>query len=131
MRKYFFSLVLALGTGIPCLLAQSVEDKKAVEGLMKASEYVPEHHFSVEGKSAEGIIFGGLFYLYKTYISSQDGSHCMFTPSCSQYALEAVRKNGIFMGAVDAFDRLSRCNGLSRELYHKHPTSDLLYDPVQ
>ena len=35
---------------------------------------------------------------------------CRFTPSCSQYALEAVRTHGALRGAVLALRRLGRCH---------------------
>lgn len=56
----------------------------------------------------------GLFRFYKNYISSQDAVSCTFTPSCSEYALEALQKEGFLSGFLNAFDRLERCNGLNR-----------------
>ncbi|MDP4186711.1 MAG: membrane protein insertion efficiency factor YidD [Bacteroidota bacterium] len=56
----------------------------------------------------------GLFRFYKNYISSQDAVSCTFTPSCSEYALEALQKEGFITGFLNAFDRLERCNGLNR-----------------
>jgi len=35
---------------------------------------------------------------------------CRFTPTCSQYGLEAVRIHGVFKGGWLAFRRLLRCN---------------------
>jgi putative membrane protein insertion efficiency factor len=46
---------------------------------------------------------------------------CRFTPSCSDYSIEAVRRHGIHRGLVLTFDRLSRCN---------HDTPIGTYDPV-
>jgi uncharacterized protein len=45
---------------------------------------------------------------------------CRFTPSCSQYATEAVNKYGAFKGGWLAIKRLSRC----------HPWGGQGYDPV-
>ncbi len=36
--------------------------------------------------------------------------HCRFTPSCSQYAIEALQIHGVFRGGVLAGRRLCRCN---------------------
>jgi hypothetical protein len=58
-----------------------------------------------------------LFLGYKAFISSQDGSACNFHPSCSEYALLSIQKLGLLQGGLAAFDRLTRCNGLSPELY--------------
>ena len=51
-----------------------------------------------------------LYACYKEVVSSQDYHRCSFTPSCSAYALEAVRKHGWLAGTLAAFDRLSRCH---------------------
>jgi len=39
---------------------------------------------------------------------------CRFTPTCSQYAIEAVREWGIVAGSVLAVWRIIRCNPFSR-----------------
>ena len=48
------------------------------------------------------------------------GSNCRFTPSCSDYALEAVREYGAVRGGYLATRRILRCNPW-------HPGGD---DPV-
>ncbi len=48
--------------------------------------------------------------LHRLLISPQDGDPCTFTPSCSAYALEALRRHGM-TGWVIASDRLLRCHG--------------------
>lgn len=45
---------------------------------------------------------------------------CRFTPTCSQYALEALRKHGLFKGSWLALRRILRC----------HPWGGSGYDPV-
>ncbi|MDD6543024.1 MAG: membrane protein insertion efficiency factor YidD [Clostridiales bacterium] len=35
---------------------------------------------------------------------------CRFSPTCSQYALEAIEKYGVVKGGWLAFKRLLRCN---------------------
>ncbi|MGD0092367.1 MAG: membrane protein insertion efficiency factor YidD [Planctomycetota bacterium] len=37
------------------------------------------------------------------------GGHCRFTPSCSEYALEAIARHGVLKGWWLAVCRLSRC----------------------
>jgi uncharacterized protein len=39
---------------------------------------------------------------------------CKYHPSCSQYALDAVRKHGLLKGSLKAGWRLLRCNPWSR-----------------
>lgn len=35
---------------------------------------------------------------------------CRYTPTCSQYAIEAIEIHGIFKGTLLAFLRILRCN---------------------
>ncbi len=72
------------------------------------------------------------FLFYKTFISSQDNPSCVFTPSCSEYAMQSIQKLGFIKGWFNTFDRLSRCHGL---VNHHHYPFDIehnrYYDPVQ
>lgn len=53
--------------------------------------------------------------LYRKYISPlKPTPTCRFTPSCSQYAIDAVREWGIVVGTVLAIFRLIRCNPFSK-----------------
>jgi putative membrane protein insertion efficiency factor len=47
-------------------------------------------------------------------------ARCRYTPSCSEYALEAVRAHGALEGSWLALKRLGRC----------HPWGGCGYDPV-
>ncbi len=58
------------------------------------------------------------FYQYA--ISPLLGSHCRFTPTCSQYAIEAIERFGVFKGSFLAVRRLLSC----------HPWGRSGYDPV-
>ena len=48
--------------------------------------------------------------LYQRAISPAQPSRCKYHPSCSQYAVEAVRRYGVMRGIVLAGWRLLRCN---------------------
>ena len=48
--------------------------------------------------------------LYQRAISPALPSRCKYHPSCSQYAVEAVRRYGVLRGIVLAGWRLLRCN---------------------
>jgi putative component of membrane protein insertase Oxa1/YidC/SpoIIIJ protein YidD len=50
------------------------------------------------------------FQFYKKYISSQDHGNCIYEPSCSVYAKNAIKKYGFLKGMIISSDRLSRCN---------------------
>ena len=92
----------------------------------------PDHlEYIDQDETKEVKIVGGLlFRVYKSFFSSQDYSSCSFTPSCSEYALEAIGKKGFLLGSIIFFDRFSRCNALSPEKYEVDPEKHLLYDPL-
>ncbi|MEE1885463.1 membrane protein insertion efficiency factor YidD [Pedobacter flavus] len=52
----------------------------------------------------------GLIKLYQWFISPLLGSNCRFTPTCSQYGLEAIKKHGPFKGFWLTIKRIGRCN---------------------
>ncbi|HEX4371826.1 MAG TPA: membrane protein insertion efficiency factor YidD [Puia sp.] len=61
-----------------------------------------------------------LIKLYQVTLSPLLGPKCRFTPSCSHYAVEALKKYGIFKGSWLAIKRISKC----------HPWGGHGYDPV-
>lgn len=73
----------------------------------------------------------GALYFYKNYVSSQDASQCSFYPSCSEYAVIAIKKQGLIKGLINFSDRFQRCNGKSPEQYELIPGKHLLFDPVR
>lgn len=91
------------------------------------------HRYAYEGPRAKGVkrVAVGAFLFYKNYISSQDGQSCSFTPSCSEYSIEAIRTHGFLHGYAAGFDRLTRCHGFSRNHYERDPRTGLALDPVQ
>ena len=58
--------------------------------------------------------------LYQILISPLLRSSCRFTPTCSQYSLEAVHTHGAVRGVWLATKRICRC----------HPWGGSGYDPV-
>lgn len=95
----------------------------AIETTDKQYQYARSYQNEIE------FIFTRLFLFYKSFISSQDASTCTFTPSCSEYAIMAIKSQGVIMGTVNFFDRFSRCNGLSPEHYHIDPEKRVFIDP--
>ena len=64
-----------------------------------------------------------LIRFYRHSISPLRPPCCRFIPTCSEYALEAVEKYGVFKGGWLALRRLSRCHPLHRQ-------KSVEYDPV-
>lgn len=67
---------------------------------------------------AKGFI--AIIRFYQKFLSPMLGPSCRFTPTCSQYGLEAVKKHGAIKGGWMAIKRIGRC----------HPWGGQGYDPV-
>jgi uncharacterized protein len=61
-----------------------------------------------------------LIKLYQWIISPWLGNKCRYTPTCSQYGIEALKKYGPLKGLWLTIKRISRC----------HPWGGHGYDPV-
>jgi hypothetical protein len=62
----------------------------------------------------------GLIRFYQYAVSPLIPPRCRYTPTCSQYALEAVKKYGALKGGWLAVKRIARC----------HPFGGSGHDPV-
>ena len=79
------------------------------------------HHSSVESldkRSWSPILL--VIRFYQKFISPLLGQNCRFTPSCSQYMVEAITEHGHVKGAYLGSKRICKC----------HPWNDGGYDPV-
>lgn len=76
------------------------------------------------------VTVGAAYKFYKTFITGQDNTNCGYSPSCSQYMLQAVSKNGL-AGIFQGIDRLSRCTKEQHSSNLYTVTKDgKHYDPV-
>jgi uncharacterized protein len=48
--------------------------------------------------------------IYRRFISPALPARCKYHPSCSRYAIDAVRELGLIRGSIVAAWRLARCN---------------------
>lgn len=55
-------------------------------------------------------VFLWLIRFYQRNISPAFPPRCRFSPTCSQYALEAIERYGVWRGGCLACKRLLRCN---------------------
>jgi putative membrane protein insertion efficiency factor len=55
-------------------------------------------------------VFIYLIRLYQKVLSPILGAQCRYTPTCSQYAVEALQKYGALKGSWLAFKRILSCN---------------------
>ena len=70
--------------------------------------------------SAAARVLMALITGYRRFVSPLLGPRCRFAPSCSAYALEAVREHGALRGTWLAARRIGRC----------HPFNPGGFDPV-
>lgn len=61
-----------------------------------------------------------LVLLYRATLGRWLGGHCRFTPTCSQYAIDAINKYGPLRGSCKAIWRVCRC----------HPWGGKGFDPA-
>ena len=61
-----------------------------------------------------------LVRLYQVSLGPLMGGHCRFSPTCSQYAIDALTAHGALRGSWLTVRRISRC----------HPFGGGGYDPV-
>ncbi|GAA4310664.1 membrane protein insertion efficiency factor YidD [Compostibacter hankyongensis] len=64
--------------------------------------------------------FIGLIRVYQWTLSPLLGRQCRYTPTCSRYGVEALRKHGLFRGGWLTLRRILSC----------HPWGGHGYDPV-
>ncbi len=62
-----------------------------------------------------------LIRFYQKHISPCFPAHCRFTPTCSQYAWEAITKYGALNGTGLAIWRILRCNPFCKGGYDPVP----------
>ena len=66
-------------------------------------------------------LFLCLIRFYRRSISPYTPASCRFTPTCSEYAYQAINKYGAIKGGFLALKRLARCHPFYKGDY---------YDPV-
>lgn len=59
---------------------------------------------------------------YQRYISPYKVyTHCKYIPTCSEYAVQAIQKYGVFKGCLLAAWRILRCNPFAKGGYDPVP----------
>jgi uncharacterized protein len=129
IRRNLFAILLIIMS--VKVMAQKIDDIKKFENLF--SEKAQTYHWKDQMKGTKNeidFVFSGLFVAYKEVVSSQDIDACVFTPSCSVYAIESIKKYGPVIGYLSAIDRLTRCNP-GRKNFPRDSTTGKFYDPVK
>ncbi|UCG26765.1 MAG: membrane protein insertion efficiency factor YidD [Bacteroidales bacterium] len=61
-------------------------------------------------KNPFSFFFIGIIRFYQNLISPLFPSSCRYTPTCSEYGIQAIRKHGPFKGGWMALKRILSCN---------------------
>ncbi len=69
-------------------------------------------------------LFSSSMFLYQKYISPILSRECPYSPSCSMYSKELIKRFGIVKGVICTADRLTRCTQIS--ISDKHSMNLLL-----
>jgi putative component of membrane protein insertase Oxa1/YidC/SpoIIIJ protein YidD len=113
-------------------MAQDKEDLKRFEHLF--AENTQKHKWGEQlkdNKNELSFIFSTAFVVYKEIFSSQDIDACVFSPSCSVYAVESIKQEGIIKGYFNAIDRLTRCNPGPKKDMPVDLSTGKYFDPVE
>ncbi|OCZ50081.1 membrane protein insertion efficiency factor YidD [Dehalobacter restrictus] len=65
-------------------------------------------------------VFVSIIVFYQRFVSPLKGRTCRFYPTCSDYAIQSVKKYGIIKGIGKSLIRITKC----------HPFHPGGYDPV-
>ena len=98
-----------------------LKNKRKEEKKKKKDEISSRQNLSSDasGQDDGAVVF--LIKFYRKFISPYKKACCRFTPTCSQYALEAFRKHGAVKGLVLTVWRVLRCNPFSKGGYDPVP----------
>lgn len=133
IKNYLIALFLVNNIFAFSLFAQD-STRIPIEPSLFINSFPVKKHihyaFAKDNKNEIQFIFSGLFLFYKAFFSSQDATSCTFSPSCSEYGLQVVKKKGMLLGIPATFDRLARCNGLNPDKYPIDPKTGLFIDPI-
>lgn len=135
MRNHRFFLVvilLVVGFGINGY-AQLQEDIQCVNSLFAPPAKTNYNEFAKGNKNALESTFAAGFIVYKKVISSQDIDACVFSPSCSVYAIECIHHEKRKMIAfLKISDRMMRCHPLvSPGSYKIDNETGKFFDPIE
>jgi hypothetical protein len=103
--RLLFAICIALAVALLW-----TQNSPADEGLLRGPRKTAQARATATGPTGtQGIleeIAAAPVLFYQHYLSHQWGQRCAYYPSCSNYALLAIRKHGAVIGTVITFDRL-------------------------
>jgi hypothetical protein len=127
MNKVGFVILILLTTNL--LFAQEISLKSTAQALL--SPKMNGKSRKVNPTSTPKIVANFYIKFYQKHISPQNGNSCVFRPTCSEYARQAIAKHGFFKGIILSTDRLTRCH--SKAFYdsgYKRTKNGFRHDPI-
>ena len=85
-----------------------VERKSGLSKSFKPVVYLKKDDLKTLDPFTISALLGLQFY--KTFLSSDLGSSCRFSPTCSAFGAEIIKHCGVWPGLLLTADRLIRCN---------------------
>ncbi len=114
------------------LFAQTdwIKWEKADVSYPKKSQKI-ERDFILYGNNFTGTVLKSFAAEYWFFISDVDGDNCPFSPSCSNFLIEAVNETNLPQGVLMFFDRFTRDLNVFNRM-NKYPRFGVshYYDPV-
>lgn len=114
MKKLIFLFIL-LNANLMCdaqsnsALNKLINERKtAIEKQSNQVQYLSKSDFIELDPFALGAL--AVLQAYKSFVSSDLGSHCQFSPTCSAFSAEIIKHKGLWLGILLTSDRLIRCN---------------------
>ena len=107
-RPYFNAILFCVLFTVASLLW--MQTTQADEGLLRGPRKITRTGAVMVGPAVhQGImekIAAAPVLFYQSFLAPAWGRRCSYHPSCSNYALLAIRKHGAFLGSIMTFDRL-------------------------
>jgi len=138
--RYLLQLVICVaGISVVVPLVSFAQEMSELEFIVGVNPIVepekprrPDRNSDSE-ISELGMFSVGLIRIYQKVISSQQQSTavCTFSPSCSHFGTDAIKKFGFLRGVLLTSDRLQRCNGLGGSHYLVDPATGKFRDGIE
>jgi len=88
---------------------------------------ISERNYSIDDSSVMMTVVSGFQYAYYFLVSDYDGDNCPFTPTCSNFFVQSVKRTNLLQGALMFADRFTRdLNFIEREKYPRSETGRLI-----
>jgi hypothetical protein len=127
-------MIIALAISIASFsYAQEASDLAFIvkSNPLEGSSRMEKAGLNLRQTSEVKLILLGSIRLYQLFVSSQDEPVCNFTPSCSQFGMEAIQRYGLLKGILLTSDRLQRCHSWVRDYYPLDDKSKKAKDPIE